>query len=408
MQTDSGSNLLKSISSGYSLPPLSVAAIKLIELASDDTSSADDLARVIDKDPALAARLLKLANNAFFRSASPVSTLKKAIIRIGFHQLRIMALSLSLRETFPMGKEGGMDYEKFWRSSLYRALLAKSLAQHLKFCNPEEAFAAGLIHEIGLIILFDLLIKGKDDDFIIDVTHLERTLAEERDRYGIDHRQAGEAAFRFWKFPDEMIACQSLYGNEALLEDAPPLARVCEMARRLSQTLFQHSKGLDPVFLEADRTFGIEQDVLNDALSTTFQEVQAIAEGLRVDLNRERDLLGILEKANQTLSQISEKLATAQVIEKKKQLPSLDGLMAESDPVVQTLQAVAHEIRNPLLAVGGFARKLSEVLDHSSDGGKYATIILKEATRLENAFSEMTQKCALSKVQDLRHSLKTI
>ena len=397
MRTDSGPNLLKSIASGYSLPPLSVAAIKLIELASDDTSSADDLARVIDKDPALAARLLKLANNAFFRSTSPVSTLKQAIVRIGFHQLRIMALSLSLRETFPMGKEGGMDYEKFWRSSLYRALLAKSLAQHLKFCNPEEAFAAGLIHEIGLIILFDLLIKGKDDDFTIDLAPLERNLAEERDRYGIDHRQAGEAALRFWKFPDEMIACQSLYGNAALLEDVPSLARVCEMARRLSQTLFQHSKGLDPVFLEADSTFGIEQDVINDALSTTFQEVQAIAEGLRVELNRERDLLDIMEKANQTLSQISEKLAAAQVVEKKKQLPSLDSLTAESDPVVQTLQAVAHEIRNPLLAVGGFARKLSEVLDPSSDEGKYATIILKEATRLECAFSEMTQKVCIVK-----------
>ncbi|MEA3547292.1 MAG: HDOD domain-containing protein [Thermodesulfobacteriota bacterium] len=397
MKTDSGSNLLKSIASGYSLPPLSVAAIKLIELASDDTSSANDLARVIDKDPALAARLLKLANNAFFRSISPVSTLKQAIVRIGFHQLRIMALSLSLRETFPMGKEGGMDYEKFWRSSLYRALLAKSLAQHLKCCNPEEAFAAGLIHEIGIIILFDLLIKGKGDDFAIDSAPFERTLAQERARYGIDHRQAGEAALRFWKFPDEMITCQSLYGNEALLEDVPPLARVCEMARRLSQTLFQHSKGLDPVFLEADGTFGIEQDVVNDALSTTFQEVQAIAEDLRVELNRERDLLGILEKANQTLSRISEKLAAAQVVEKKKQLPSLDSLTAECDPVVQTLQAVAHEIRNPLLAVGGFARKLSEVLDPSSDGGKYATIILTEATRLECAFSEMIQKVCIVK-----------
>ena len=247
MKTDSGPNLLKSIASGYSLPPLSVAAIKLIELASDDTSSADDLARVIDKDPALAARLLTLANNAFFRSISPVSTLKQAIVRIGFHQLRIMALSLSLRETFPMGKEGGMDYEKFWRSSLYRALLAKSLARHLKSCNPEEAFAAGLIHEIGLIIFFDLLLKGKDGGFTIDLARLEWTLAQERDRYGIDHRQTGEAALRYWKFPDDMIACQSLYGNEALLEDAPPLARVCEMARRLSQTLFQYSKGLDPV-----------------------------------------------------------------------------------------------------------------------------------------------------------------
>lgn len=64
-----------------------------------------------------------------------------------------MGLLLSLRNTFPMGKVGPLDYEKFWRIfSLYRGLIGKSLAHHLKSYNPEEAFVAGLILEIGFLI----------------------------------------------------------------------------------------------------------------------------------------------------------------------------------------------------------------------------------------------------------------
>ena len=66
-QKDSASNLLKSLESGYSLPPLSVVALRLVELASDDDCSASDLAELIEKDPSLAVRLLKIANSVFFQ-----------------------------------------------------------------------------------------------------------------------------------------------------------------------------------------------------------------------------------------------------------------------------------------------------------------------------------------------------
>lgn len=118
----SGENLLLlRLQSGYCLPPLSPVAARLMDLASEDTCSIHELARLIEQDPSLAVSLLKLANSAFFGGLQPVSTLSQAILRIGFHQLRVMALSLSLREAFPMGKKGSFDYEGFWRISLYRA-----------------------------------------------------------------------------------------------------------------------------------------------------------------------------------------------------------------------------------------------------------------------------------------------
>jgi HD-like signal output (HDOD) protein len=390
MKKNPAPSLLKSLRSGYSLPALSVVALKLVELASDDTCSAAGLASLIEKDPPLAVRLLKLANSAFFSSSQPVPTLEQAVVKVGFHRLRIMALSLSLRDTFPMGTVGPLDYEQFWRSSLYRALLAKSLARRLKICNPEEAFVSGLILEIGLLIYFDLMIKGKDEDINMDLNSLGSFLAWERERYGIDHRQIGEMALKYWKFPESIVTCQSVYGGGAAAEGVPPVAKVCELARQLSRTLLQHSREFHSLFVDAYQSFGLDPEVINGILVAAFEEVQDIADHLMVELNKEKDLMQVMEKANRALSQISEKMSGYHELPVDKPRPAFDSLNDKGDVVAETLQAVAHEIRNPLMAVGGFAKKLAGALDPSSDGGKYAKAILDEALRLEKALNRMT------------------
>ena len=121
-------DILKEIESGYSLPSLSPVAMKLVELALEDSCSAEDLAALIETDPSLTVGVLKLANSVFFHATQPTTSLRNAVVKVGFQRLRIMALSLSLRDTFPMGKIGPLDYKKFWHTTLYRALISKSLA----------------------------------------------------------------------------------------------------------------------------------------------------------------------------------------------------------------------------------------------------------------------------------------
>ncbi|RPI79385.1 MAG: HDOD domain-containing protein [Desulfobacteraceae bacterium] len=392
MKMDPNKAFLKSLEFGYSLPTLSVVALKLVEMAADETCSTSDLARLIETDPALTVRLLKLANSAFFRTGQPITTLEGAIMQVGFHRLRVMALSLSLRDTFPMGRVGPMDYEKFWRSSIYRAMLAKALAQNVKSCNPEEAFTAGLTLEIGLLIFFDLLIKGEEENVNLDRESLEELLEWEKQDYHIEHRSIGETALRFWKFPESMIACQQLYGQKALEPGAPILARICEQARRLSLILFLPSHGFNTFLNEAEQSLGLDIKNIHEILWATFEKVEEIADNLKLELNREKDLMNIMAKANAALTQISSKMGDLAGQEEQKPLPSFATLKEEGKNVSQTLQAVAHEIRNPLLAVGGFAKRLASALDPHSDGGKYAQVILQEALRLEEALSKMTQE----------------
>jgi HD-like signal output (HDOD) protein len=389
-KTERAANLLKRLEAEDSLPSLSPVALQLVELASDEACSAKDLADLIRKDPSLTVRLLRLANSALFHSRQPVTTLEQAVVKVGFHRLRLMALSLSLRDTFPMGKVGNLDYEKFWRSSLYRALLARSLAQRIKTCDPEEAFVAGLILEIGLLILFDIVSReggawGPPEE------SLEKALAWEVERYGVDHRQVGEVVLRAWKFPQSILICLRLHGPAAEDPSSPPLARVCEQAGRLSESLFHGEGRFDEIFREGPLYDDLDQEGISDILIRTFEEVQKIADQLRLEVDGEKDLFTVMEKANRALSRISEKISD---YERKAEggLPSFENLEGPGEVVHHTLQAVAHEIRNPLLAVGGFARKLASSLDPSSDGGKYANIILDEASRLEKALSRMTAK----------------
>jgi HD-like signal output (HDOD) protein len=389
------SELLNRLKSGYNLPSLSPVALKLIEMASDERSSIDDLVRIIEKDPPLALRLLKLANSAFFAALQPSKTLKQAVIKIGFQRLRIMALSISLRDTFPMGKIGALDYERFWRTSLYRAIIAKSIAEHLKTVNPEEAFISALLMEIGLLIFYDLFITGKEESFTINLEPMDALLQWESEKYGFNHREVGAVALEHWHFPEEMIACQRFYPKTTIIEEGLPLlVKLCALSGSLSGTLFHGVGEFYHIYSDAFGFLGLNQEIINDILIRTFDQVEEIGGNLRVELNREKDLLMIMENANEALSRLSDRLSKEKEPGCQDSLPSFDSLQNGSggDVVAHTLQAVAHEIRNPLLAVGGFARRLSASLDPSSDSGKYVRIILAEAMRLENALSEMTHK----------------
>lgn len=382
--------ILDRISSGYSLPALSPVAMKLVRLASVENITIDDLSDVIEKDPSLTVRLLRLANSAFFRTGGPVTTISQAINITGLDRLRVMALSLSLRDTFPLGRVGPLDYEEFWKTSLYQALIAKALAQRLRTCKPDEAFIGGLILEIGLLIFFDILIKGKKEVDRIHLQPLEPLLEWEEEQFGINHRQVGEAVLKYWGFPDEIINCQKFYNIGPDHKKVPELACVCDMSREFSALIRQKSMEWQTSFSKAEGTYRLEYDVLSDILVSVFEEVQEIAASFKVEMSKKQDMIALMEKANAALSALSEKMIAINEAKAANKLPTFAGLDKKDMSVHDAMQVVVHEIRNPLTAIGGFAKKLERTLNPMSDEWQYAKVIVEEAARLEIAIDELT------------------
>jgi hypothetical protein len=297
-----------------------------------------------------------------------------------------------------MGKVGQFDYELFWRVSLYRGLIAKSLAQQSKGANPEEAFLCGLTMEIGLPILFDLCIRGKNGQFSLDLEPLEELLERESSCYGLSHREVGAAALKFWKFPQHIIACQEVHPAN-LHANFSNLWAVCQLSRLFSQVTVKGPPAFKSFYSEAEAGLGLSQESIHDAVFETLAEVEKIAQGFKLRIDREKDIIGILENAKQALVRISQTVSQYPAQGHPKNLPSFDSIDREDRCVKDALEAVAHEIRNPLTAVGGFARRLAVSLDPDSQSGKYARVILDEALRLEKILSEMPEQSLRSASQ---------
>ncbi len=382
--------ILDKIASGYSLPALSPVAMKLVRLASIENITIDDLSAVIEKDPSLTVRLLRLANSAFFRAGDPVTTIGQAITVTGLTRLRIMALSLSLRDTFPLGRVGPLDYEEFWKASLYQALIAKSLAQRLRTCKPDEAFIGGLILEIGLLIFFDLLIKGKKEVQRIHLQPLKPLLQWQTEEFGINHRQVGEAVLKYWGFPDNIIDCQRHHDIGLNTKKVSELAFVCDMSREFSALIRQKSAEWQSSFSRAEGIYRLEYDMFSDILIAAFEEVQEIASSFKVEMNKKQDMLALMEKANTALSALSERVMQLSEAGSVNTLPVASESRREKMSVGDAIQLVVHEIRNPLTAIGGFARKLEKTLNPSTEEWQYVSIIAQEASRLESAIDELT------------------
>jgi HD-like signal output (HDOD) protein len=383
--------LFRMLESGYAIPPLSVVALDLLEAASKEDASNEQIVSLIEHDPSLTVRLLNLSNSAVFGTGDPISTLSRAVMRLGHNQIKLMALSISLRDAFPMGKVEQFDYEQFWRISLYRGLIAKSLAWRSKAANPEEAFLAGLTMEIGLPILFDLCIRGQPGSFSLELEPLEEVLEKERSSYGLDHREAGAAALKYWKFPERIAACQNL-APDGSKGASSMLWTICRLARLFSLVISKGQQAFGSFYSETETALGLSQEDIHEAVIKTLAEVEEIAHGFRLNVDRQKDVIGILENANRALVRISQTISLHTAEHSQRDLPSFSSIDKENSQVKDTLQAVAHEIRNPLTAVGGFARRLAVSLDPQSESGKYAKVILDEALRLEKILSQIPDK----------------
>jgi len=396
--------LLKKIIDNESLPSLSPIAIQLVEMAADDRSAAPDLAAIIEKDPSLTTRLLKLVGSAFYARPERVSSISQAVVLLGFKKVRIMALSLSLRDTFPLGKQKGMDYNHFWKTSLYRGLIAQDFAQAVQPINdlhPDEAFIAALISEIGLLMLYHACPEETKEQFPPGRLPLEEALRWEEENLGVNHREVGSVILRRWHFPDQLAACQKHFGSETLVPEKPLLCKIVEMARWATEAVFGETRDLYEVQQCAQTVLQLEPDRVHTIVSEAFEKVEALAQQLRIQVDSQTDMITVLEKANQALARVNASMAFSlqglldHVSQHDQALTSMSEDMARSrrDVLQNTLDAVAHEIRNPLLAIGGFAKRLARQCGDDAQSGHYAKIIAKESSRLEGVLKEIVDYC---------------
>lgn len=405
--------LLEKIADGEGLPSLSPLTIRLVELAADDRSNASDLAHIIEKDPALTTRLLRLVNSAFFAQRGKITSVLRGVVQVGFNQVRLMALSLSLRDTFPLGKVGGMHYDHFWKTSLYRALIAKNFAQSPRSSdlNPEEAFIGGLILEIGMLMLFNVCPDEMKEVFPGGDISLEKAIVWEEENLGINHREAGCLVLQKWGFPERLVESQKYFGQEALQPDKPLVCNILELAREATEIFFGQKTELYEFQEKAQGLLRLDIEEVNGLLAKTFDRINELAEYLQLEIDSQQDILGVMEKANQALARINTSMEASlqglldQADQNNQSTNDATGIttQVQRNTLQNTLDAIAHEIRNPVAAIGGFAQRLASMGEQEQNGRlrliqvsdirQYSEIIAKESSRLERVLKEIMEYC---------------
>ncbi len=203
------------------IPPLSPMILRVLALSEHDRGNAERLIALIESDPPLAARILSLVDRAEQGARLRVSDVKNALPILGFNVLRQAFLTLKINELFdraisPAPGPGEFDRAEFWKHSLAVACAARAIAESLgDALAPEEAFVAGLLHDLGKIALDTALPKSFER--IIRRTNARRCdIADvERELLGTDHAAVGHYLAERWRLPARLVECIWLHHQSA-------------------------------------------------------------------------------------------------------------------------------------------------------------------------------------------------
>jgi len=192
------------------LPSMPSIAQEILIASNDDTADLDDIAKIIKKDAGLTAKIVGMANSAFFGFGRKVSTLEQAIINVlGLDLVKGFALSLAMSKVFNPEKCNTFDVKKYWLSAFLTGELAAGFASNI---DSDETFDAnqlylyGLLHNIGILVLVDRFPNIMSELFTTAIENKEKRLIEyETDTIDFNHHEAGAWLGHKWKLPYEII-----------------------------------------------------------------------------------------------------------------------------------------------------------------------------------------------------------
>ncbi len=220
------------------LPALPAIVTRLIEIVNSPESSADDAAELIEKDPALTSKMLRLANSAFYGIPRTISSVSSAVVILGFNTIRSVALSASIMKMFPSGgTERFFVHSRFWRHSVVCASVAKAIARshiHQLMLDPEGAFCTGILHDIGKLIFscyvpeeYELAYRRAQEGGI-DLR------AAEQETMGLDHSSIGRMLADRWALPIELENSLVYHHEPFEAQKAGELVTLVHLADRLA------------------------------------------------------------------------------------------------------------------------------------------------------------------------------
>lgn len=271
------------LQSGKQLPTLPVLVVQVQKAVSNEMSGLRDIGLIIERDPALTSRVLRVANSALYTRGDPVTTIGAAVARLGMAQVRSLCLTVGVVRAFG-DSQRRLDHKRYWQHSAAVGMVAERLADESKryaSVDGGEAYVAGLLHDVGLLIV--------DQFFPADFAAIQEEMAAEENarwrveiaRLGLDHGGIARLVLRRWQLPPHVIAAVAAHHQpETCAVGAEGMARMVWAAEALCAAagLDLPQEGIAEVAPDAVLE---ELDVGQQARGRILEEVGQIGEKAR-------------------------------------------------------------------------------------------------------------------------------
>ncbi len=263
--------------------PFPTAATQLMTACQNPDSSSKDIAAIIQCDPGLAMRLLRVANSSMYGFSREIRTIDHAIVVLGFRTVRDLAVSMAGAEVFSQGDSAQAERAALWHHSLGCATVARMLARHIKGINPEEAFLAGIFHDVGKLIFFDLAA----DDYIALIANSEPQdrVTEESRIFRVTHEEVGQNCADEWGLAEEISSAIAYHHHPEDTPDDFELVALVQAANLLSNAWHigvDPEKSIDESYALETIKLPIEEstlDQLRENAPAVFEETMQVCAG---------------------------------------------------------------------------------------------------------------------------------
>jgi HD-like signal output (HDOD) protein len=266
--------LMKAMNKVTEIASLPEVTAKIVQVVEDPRATAKDIHDVVQSDPALAAKALKIVNSAFYGLPSQIASLERAILMLGLTAVKNLALATSLSRIIKADQiSDHFGPRDLWRHCVAVGVCSRALASAAKSTQTDEAFVAGLVHDMGLIIVQQLFPQRLRDVAETCYCSPQNFCAAEEAAIGADHQAFGGVMATKWKFPPGLRNAIAYHHEPRSLQ--PEFQKVAAMVY-VADTLCSHNKY---GFWLTSHTQDLSEEVL-DLVGLTREQINAVGADL--------------------------------------------------------------------------------------------------------------------------------